>query len=241
MMRGSFPRRALRLGLVVALVACGSGAPGGEDATETNGDDWVVDTRGVALSTAVSRQRVISLIPSVTEIIVAMGGANQLAGRTRYDRDPQIAALPLVGGALDANTEIILALEPDLVIVEGTGGGQGLVHQLTSSGVPTFSTHVRSIDAFRPQALLLGKLLGREREADSLATWVDTQLEELRVDMAERDRASVLFVVWPDPLLTTGAGTFVDDLTRLVGARSLFGDLNLPCTSLVFKIRGATV
>jgi len=195
----------------------------------------VVDGRGARLSTSVPRVRVVSLMPSMTEIVVAFGGASQLAGRTRFDEDPAISDVPSVGGTVNPDVEAILEARPDLVITWADTDARALTERFESFGLPVYAARARSIDDFERHARALGALLGRSAAAEALVEQVGQQLEAVRVDAPEAERPSVLFVVWPRPLITTGAGTFVDELIRQVGGRSAFDDLNDPWPTVSFE------
>ncbi|MEX2465306.1 MAG: helical backbone metal receptor [Gemmatimonadota bacterium] len=188
----------------------------------------VVDGRGVSLSAAVPRERVVSLVPSLTEIVVALGGASQLVGRTRFDEHPAISDVPSVGGTVNPDVEAILDTRPDLVITWADADARALSDRFESFGLPVYAARARAIEDFERHALALGTLLGRSDASKALVEHVRARLDEVRVEVPEEERPSVLFVVWPRPLITTGRGTFVDELIRTVGGRGAFDDLEDP-------------
>lgn len=196
----------------------------------------MVDGRGERLSLAAPRERVVSLVPSLTEVVVALGGANRLVGRTRFDEDPRIADVRSVGGTVDPDVEAILDLRPDLVITWSDADARSLTERFEGFGIPVYAVRARSIADFERHALALGALLGSDRAGEAVVEDVRRRLDAVRVDVtSEDDRPSVLFVVWPKPLLTTGAGTFVDELIRVVGARGTFDDVEDPWPTVSFE------
>ena len=107
------------LSAFAALVGCESGRPG---AVATGA---VVDDRGRLHDVTEPRTRIVSLIPAVTETLVAIGAADRLVARTRYDYAPEVAALPSVGGGIDPSLEYLAALAPELVVLWASGGSGG--------------------------------------------------------------------------------------------------------------------
>lgn len=188
----------------------------------------VVDDLGNELALDAPPSRVVSLVPSLTETMVAMGASDQLVGRTRFDRDGRVQHLPSVGGSTDPDMEALLNLRPDLLVAWSDAGGTAIARRLEPLGIPSYLANPNSVEDFRRHARRLGRLLGRAPEADSLVWSIDGELDRLRVEASEEERPGVLFVLWPLPLTTSGRGTFVDELIRLVGARGVFDDLATP-------------
>ncbi len=211
-----------------------SGAAGSAHAHEEDASAFVLDDHGRRLDAARPRRRVVSLVPALTDIVVAIGGADRLVGRTRFDRDPRLAAVPSVGGPLDPAREAVLAARPDLVLAWGDSDARPLVHELGALGVPVYAATMRTIDDYRRHVEALGRLLGREEGADTLRARTARALDALR-QRAPAEPPRVLYVLWPRPLTTTGRGTYVDELVRLVGGRGLFDDLAEPWPVVSFE------
>jgi iron complex transport system substrate-binding protein len=219
----------------VGVAACGTdpGVERAERAPDT--DDVVVDGRGHRLSTSTPRARVVSLVPSVTEIVVALGGAGRLVGRTRFDEDPRLVDVRSVGGAVDPNVEAILDVRPDLVVTWADVGADALTARLESLGLHVYAASVGSIADFHRHTAALGALLGRVEAADSLTRRVENGLAAARPRDPVTDPPVVLFVLWPQPLMTSGRGTFVDELIELAGGRGAFADLAAPWPTVSFE------
>lgn len=215
------------LAVAGVLYAAGWGCAGPDGPRGPLAADGVVDDRGEFLDVTVPRRRIISLVPSVTETVVALGGADRLVARTRFDRDPRLGALPSVGGGVDPDLERIVSMGPDLVIFWVETDSRGLGESLRVLGIDTYGVRLGSIGDFRRHTRDLGRLVGLEGRADSLLAAVDQGLGSLRVAPPDA-RRSLLFVAWPDPILTTGSGTFTDEIIRLVGGRGLFDDVSQP-------------
>lgn len=167
-------------------------------------------------------RRIISLIPSATESLIAIGATGEIVGRTRYDTASAIASVPSVGGGIDPSVEAIVGLKPDLVIAWATDKRAGLREKLSTAGVPTFVMSTEdTTDIFRNIANL-GRLTGRDSAATSVATSMRATLDSVRASVAGKPTPSVIYVVFPDPPMTAGPKTFIGQLLALVGGRSIF-------------------
>lgn len=168
-------------------------------------------------------RRVVSLLPAGTETLVALGAADRLVGRTRYDDLSDVQHLPSVGGGLDPSLEALVALRPDLVIAFETAGGSRIRARLEELGIPVFAIAPQdTADIFR-NLQRLGHLVGRDAAADSLARRVRAQLASAR--SAVRDSPTVFYVVGTDPPMTAGPDTFVGQLVGVAGGRHPFPEI----------------
>ncbi len=207
--------------LLLLLAAC----QGGErKTTPASAPIALTDDLGHAVQLAAPAQRIVSLVPSVTETIVALGAGDRLVGRTEYDHDTTLAGLPLIGRGLSPSIEAIVALRPDLVVVWASDTRGDMRGQLERAGVATVAFEVQdTTDAYRV-ATTMGMLLGREAAADSLLTGIRASLAETRSLASQRSRRRVFYVVYNDPPMTTGPGTFIDQVLDIAGAFNVFSD-----------------
>jgi iron complex transport system substrate-binding protein len=184
------------------------------------------DDRGRLVRLADPARRVVSLIPSGTETLVALGAVERLAGRTRYDTAAALRELPSVGGGLDPSVEAVLALHPDLVLTWASDRNRGLADRLAAAGVATFGLEIRdTADVFRTVERL-GVLVGRATAADALLAELRRDLAGVAADTAGLERRpTVLFVVWPDPPTTAGPNTFITQVVGVAGGRAAFPDV----------------
>jgi iron complex transport system substrate-binding protein len=209
-------------GIVVATVACG-GDHRADSRTLTA--IAVADDAGDSVRLTRPATRIVSLVPSATETIIALGATNRIVGRTRYDVALEVASLPSVGGSVDASIESIIALHPDLVVGWGKDIQQGVRERLASVNVPVFAMRAEDTsDVFRGISNL-GRLLGRDSAATSLATSIRATIDSVRVAVANAPPRDVMFVIYPDPAMTAGRHTFIDELIGVAGGRSVFRDL----------------
>lgn len=209
---------------ITALSAC---TPT-RDATAraTNGAIVVVDDAGDTVRLAASAKRVISLIPSAAETIIALGATDRIVGRTRYDVAKEVDSLPSVGGTLDPSVEAIVALHPDLVIGWDNDSRRTIRKRLATLNIPVFSLRtLDTSDVFRGISNL-GRLLGKDSAATALATSIRATLDDVHRAVAERPRREVMFVIYPNPAMTAGPNTFIDQLIGIAGGHSVFADLH---------------
>ena len=176
------------------------------------------------IRTEPSARRIVSLVPSVTDWIVALGVADRLVGRTRYDTAAILREIPSVGGMLDPSIELLVSLAPDLVLV-GTGTEAAATRaSLRRLGVRTHPVAVETIGDVHGTLTELGRLLDVAPPAAVLQRRVAEALAVTRGAYADRVRVRVLYVVWASPPITAGAGTFIDELITIAGGENVFRD-----------------
>ncbi|HEX2203014.1 MAG TPA: cobalamin-binding protein [Longimicrobium sp.] len=188
----------------------------------------VTDDAGREVRLTKPAERVVSLLPHVTDFIVAMGAAGRLAARTEYDTAAAVAGLPSVGGGLSPSLETLVALRPDLVIVWPGESSRDLTARLTALGISVYGARQNRLEGTGPVLERLGRLLGTEAAADSIARAIDGELRAVRASVAGRPHPSVLFVISRDPLMAAGGTTFIHDVVTAAGGRNAFGELQAP-------------
>jgi len=167
--------------------------------------------------------RVVSLAPNLTEIVFALGEGNHLAGDTDFcDYPAEAAQKPHVGGPVNPNLEEIVSLMPDLVLATKSINRRETVNALDHVGLPVFvSDDPHSVEGMIASVEHLGSALGAEKSAAMLAEDLRGRLSDLDRRLAGAAPRRVLFVVWTDPLISVGRGTFIEDALRRAGGRSV--------------------
>jgi iron complex transport system substrate-binding protein len=191
-----------------ALASHGAGASAG-------GAEWLGPQPPAA------PRRVVTLAPSLTDTVVALGMADRLVGVTRYDDAPEVKALPRVGGFLDPSPEAVLALRPDLVLWITDGGAIAAVRRIAGLGVPVRAIPVISVADVLAASRLIGAALGDAPAGERLARSLEATVEAARRRAGRGPRVRVLFVVGRDPLVVAGPGSFPDELVRLCGGENV--------------------
>ena len=226
--RRTLGKRLAFAGITATAIAC---AGSGDSDTRTHPDSLktttsihVTDDAGFAITLDHPAQRVISLVPSATEMLVAIGGLKQVVGRTRYDNAPEVAGLPSVGGGLDPSVEAIVALHPDLVISWESDKKQEVRAKLMKVGIPVFILRSQDTTDIFNGIANIGRLSGHDSAARAVASSMRATLDSVRDAVKGLSSPSVFYVVYDNPPMTTGPNTFVGQLITLAGARSIFAN-----------------
>ena len=217
---GRFDSRAVR---TLALLAAGAllGACGGE------GDSPAPATPAAPAPA----KRIVSLAPSHTELLFALGAGEAVVGVTRFcDRPPEARTRTRVGDAQSVSQETVAFLEPDLVVLnaEATAAALGpLRERLRVLAVPT-DTLPQLLDAVGT----LGAAVGRGERARALRAEMEKAVEDARRRNAGRPRTRVLLVVQHEPFFVAGKGSYVNALLEALGCENAAGDLEAPWPTL---------
>ena len=167
-------------------------------------------------------QRIVSLAPSLTETLFALGLGDRVAGVTNYcDYPPEASTRPRVGGPINPDLEQIVSLHPDVVLATRSINRHETVTALDRLGVAVYTTDPRTVEDVVASTRRLGQLLGAEERGDALAASLDERLAELAHRLAGHAPRRVFFVVWTDPIISTGPHTFLADALRHAGAESV--------------------
>jgi cobalamin transport system substrate-binding protein len=186
----------------------------------------VRDMVGRDVTLAAPPQRIVSLVPSVTETIFALGGEARLAGRTDWCDSPEAARHKLsVGGMIDPSIETIVKLRPDLVVATDEGNREETLGQLRRLGIPTYVVHARRVAEMLDMVRRLGDLLDRPQAVGPLVTSIEQRIEAVRRLVGARRAPSVLYVLWPEPLIVPGRASHITELIALAGGRSITADM----------------
>lgn len=173
--------------------------------------------------------RLVSLAPSLTEIVFALGRGEWLVGVTDVcDFPPAARDLPRVGGIAAPNLEQIVALRPDLVLTTAEGNAWALLGQLASLKVPSFALVPDSMAGVLASIRTLGQALRVEGIAAALAREVEARVREIQHRVAGRERPRVLYLVWPEPMIAAGPGTYIHDLLRIAGGENSIVERTVP-------------
>jgi iron complex transport system substrate-binding protein len=179
------------------------------------------DDRGVTVRLVAPPRRIVSLAPSLTEIVFLLGREGFLVGVTRFCNYPPAAIyLPKIGGVSDPDVERIVALSPDLVLCTTDGNPRDKVRVLEEMGIQCFAVAPQDLEAVFTAIERLGVLLGA---ADRGRVEVEALRRRARLahpPPRDVEMPAALFVVSTAPIIAAGEGTFMDELVRLAGGRN---------------------
>ncbi len=214
--------RALFLLLACVAIASAQPPPTSVPASEPAFREFT-DGTGRAIKVPARVERIVSLAPSMTETVFALGLQARLAGVTDYcDYPPEALALPKVGGALTPSLERIVELRPDLVLATTLINRRETVDSLDRLGVPVFAARdPQTVDDVVLEIASVADALGAREQGAALVADLRTRLAALDQALAGRAPRRVLFIVWHDPLITIGKRTFIADALRRAGAASV--------------------
>ena len=169
--------------------------------------------------------RIVSLVPSLTESLFALGRGDRVVGVTDWCVHPaeRVAALPKVGGTKDASTEAIAALRPDLVIANQEENTRRVVEKLRAAGLAVWVTYPRTV---REGVALLRELAGLGASPAAIAAVVEPVEAALADAEAARVAAPrrVFCPVWRDPWMAIGRDTYIHSMLALCGGANVFAD-----------------
>jgi iron complex transport system substrate-binding protein len=182
-----------------------------------------------AAETPAAARRIVSLVPSVTEMLFAIGAGPQVVGVSTYDRFPEaVRALPRVGALLDPDTEKVLSLKPDLVVLYGSQ--TDVEQRIGRAGIRVFSyRHGGLADTMRAMRDV-GRETGHATEADRAASEVERRIARVRTRVGGRPRPRVMLVVGRDEqalrgVFASGGVGFLHEMLDAAGGANVFADV----------------
>jgi iron complex transport system substrate-binding protein len=207
------------LALVFLLSACALPAPAPGE---------IVDQLGRPIRVDRPPQRIVSMSPSNTEILFALGLGDRVVGVTDYcDFPPEALDKAKIGGFSNPDLEKLVALSPDLIVADQIHEKE-VVPELERRNLPVFVMDPRNMDQVLESIVLLGRATGTEAEAARLVEEMKIRIGAVAQKvpgLSPQERPRVLSITWHDPLWTAGKGTWEDQLISMAGGQNLFPDL----------------
>jgi len=191
-------------------------------------DKTFTDDVGRRVYLAKPARRVVSLAPSATEILFAVGLDSEIVGVTTFcDYPPAAKAKPKVGSSIQ-NLEAIIGLKPDLVLaVKSEIIRPDVLAKLEQLKIPVFILAPKTVEDILGHIGMIGGLVGRDREARTVVQGLRDRLQEVRSRMASAKPVRVFYVVNTDPLLSVGSGSFIHQMLELAGGENIVGQTTL--------------
>ena len=181
------------------------------------------DHSGQTVSVPDNPLRVVSLAPSITEIVFALGEGDRLKGVTQHcDFPAEAQSLPKIGSYVHLDLERIVALKPDLCIAVRDGNPQNVVTEIEAIGIPVYTVDPRGLDTAVGTVLELGQLLNASSKAQHLANEMRTRIERVKVRVAGAGgRPRVFFQIGTAPIVSAGTNTVINELIVAAGGQNL--------------------
>lgn len=168
-------------------------------------------------------KKIVSLAPSITEIIYALGVEDLLVGVTQYSDYPAAASsLPKVGSYVHLDLERIIALKPDLCIATRDGNPLTTIERLEIMKIPVYAVDPRNLETIIQTILELGRLLKAEKKADFLAANMRSRILKIKnIISCTQHRTRLFFQIGISPIVSAGSPTFINELIELAGGENL--------------------
>ncbi len=187
----------------------------------------VTDQIGRVVTLKKLPERIVSLCPSNTEILFALGLGDKVVGVDDYSNYPAEAKeKPKVGGYSTSDIERIVALEPDLILVEDIHTKE-ILPALENLGLTAFTADPRSLDEILESISLIGKITGKDKEAEKLVSSLTKRIKAITDKtkrLSEAQRPRVFYILWHDPLMTVGTDTWHHEMIEKAGGKNIIQD-----------------
>lgn len=187
----------------------------------------VIDNLGRKVKLSFPAQRIVSLAPHITENLFAAGIGDLLVGAVTYSDYPEEAkSIPRIGSYNKFNIELILALEPDLIIAWKEGNQKHQVEKLIELGLTVYINAPEELNDIAGDIKDFGNLSGKEITANIAATSFTSRLNKLRKDFSGKKQISVFYETWHKPLLTVNEQQFIGRILKLCSGKNIFAQLD---------------
>ncbi len=186
------------------------------------GAEEIRDDLGETFSFSSIPMRVISLAPSNTEMLFALGVGNRIVGVTEYCNYPLEAnSINKVAGFNTVNLEKVAQVRPELILAI-RGNDMESLRSLRQLGIPVFSFDIQNLDQVSSALRRLGALLGVENRANTIADSLESRVRLVRREIKDvPDKPKVMWGFWGDPIYTAGAKTMIDDVIETAGGKNM--------------------
>ncbi len=166
-------------------------------------------------------KRIISLVPSITELLYDLGLVDALVGRTKFCVHPKEAlqSVPKIGGTKNVNIDRVIALQPDLIIANKEENEQAKIEQL-SQHFPVWISNIADFSEAMNMIISLGAILAKEKAAQKIITDSTYLLKKLQ--STQKQKAA--YLIWQKPYMTIGRDTYIHDMLSHAGYENVFGE-----------------
>ncbi|GJL49805.1 MAG: ABC transporter substrate-binding protein [Nitrospirales bacterium] len=194
-----------------------------------------LDDMGRKLFLAKHPKRIISLAPSITEILFAIGLNDEIVGVTEFCDYPERAKEKTVVGYTQPNIELVVSLQPDLILAPKSFMRADLLKKLEQLKIPTFILEPHTVEEIMAHMKLLGRMVGRSEAANEHTTTLRKNIAVLSNSLKGKNRPSLLYVLNSEPLITVGPGSFIHHLIELAGGRNVAEQATTPYPRLTME------
>jgi iron complex transport system substrate-binding protein len=209
-----FPRFLIIAGALCALPATSVAQP-----------VTVRDGAGLAVTVPAPVRRVAALVSSSVDIIVALGAAERIVARTRYDTSSAVARAADVGGGIDPSVEVLVASRPDLFVAWKGQTTAPVVNRMRALGVPIYLVDTKDTTTLFATVRDLGALLGVSARAAAAAMQLRAELRAVQASQRSTPRLKAVYIISRSPVIIAAPTSFMGQLVSVAGGDSPFGDI----------------
>jgi len=185
-------------------------------------DRLLTDEMGRKVKIPYPAKSIISLAPSITEILFALGLNEEIAAVTNFCDYPEpVFNKPRIGGFINPSIEKIVSLKPDLIIATRDGNRWETIHRLSDLGFPVYLIHPKSFNGVMKAIHQIGVIVGKEDESKKILLNMISKKEGITTRTKSLPKPKVFFQIGYAPIMTVGRETLADDLIRLAGGRNI--------------------
>ncbi|WP_430348282.1 ABC transporter substrate-binding protein [Thermoanaerobacterium thermosaccharolyticum] len=186
----------------------------------------ITDFMGRQVTIKKEPKRIVSLSPSTTELIYAIGAGKDVVGVTNYDDyPPEVKSVAKVGGYEGPNIEAILAQKPDIVFASNLSG-KDQMETIKKSGIPVVVLEAQNINQIYDSIKILGEITGNVEKGNEIISSMKDKIKEINDKVKDLPKVNVFYVVDTNGNWTAGKGTFIDELITLAGGNNVASDAN---------------
>jgi iron complex transport system substrate-binding protein len=216
---------ALALFLIAFAPSCSSRREAGRPQT-ANETREVTDEAGKRVRVPARPQRIVTLAPNLTEIVYAVGAGSRLVGNTTFcDYPAEAKQVTKVGDTMQPNIERIIALRPDLILVSTASQLETFTKQLDERGIAVYVTDPHDLEGVLRSIKTVGELLGQEGQAETLVNSLRARAVAVEDAVKGLTPVTVFYQVSPSPLWTAGRRSWITDLIRRAGGKSVTAEV----------------
>lgn len=186
----------------------------------------IIDDEGNLVRLDKPAERIISLAPSLTELVYAAGAGARLIGVVEYSDYPASAdSLPVVGRFDGLDIERILELKPDLIVAWQSGNPKSSITQLKNLNLEVYVAEPKNLSSIASHIEKLSVLTGTESRAQIAIQEFNRIYSELKREYNNKSKVEVFYQLWDRPIITVGGNELINDIIELCGGENIFGDL----------------
>lgn len=207
-----------------------------EKISQTNSKFTIKDDLGIEVSFDALPQRIISMAPNITEGIYAIGADKNLVGVTEFcDYPPEAKQKTKIGGYDNVNFEMVASLKPDITLLTVESTSRPNYQALQNLGIKLFVINAKNIDGVAAMLKNLGKITGREKEADVLANNLIRQRDSIRTVAQTNAKSRCLVIIGTNPIMTASKTSFINELMELSGLQNIYAESSVDYPTISYE------